>query len=60
MVRKQAKPEVNFRLRMNTVTTAATGLSPPQTAKPWMVRKADLGLNRAFSVFVNRLATNAA
>jgi hypothetical protein len=61
MVRSEHEPEVNFRLRMNTGRVLAAEAENPQgSAKKRVVTKADHRLNRAFSLFVNTLATNAA
>jgi hypothetical protein len=56
------KPQVNFQSRMNTDTAAASGRRCGRADDVFRdsPRKADPGLNRSFSVFVNGLAINAA
>jgi hypothetical protein len=60
MVRNRAKPQVNFRHRMNTGMREGLRPNPPRLMKTPVVTKTCPGLNRAFSLFVNALATNAA
>jgi hypothetical protein len=60
IVRKQAKPQVNFRLRRNTVARMARGAKAAATTKSRVATKAHFCLNSAFSLFVNTPATNSA